>query len=64
MYSLRRSIFQFFVGLLALALCVNFVLVYRSAWLHTRAQVERQLQSGIERAHHHIHASANGERRT
>lgn len=46
MYSLRRSIFQFFVGLLALALCVNFVLVYRSTWSHTRAQVERQLHAG------------------
>ena len=45
MYSLRRSIFQFFVGLLALALCVNFVLVYRSARLHTRAQLERQMKT-------------------
>lgn len=46
MYGLRRSIFLFFVGLLSLALCVNFVLVYRSTWSHTRAQVERQLHAG------------------
>lgn len=46
MYSLRRAIFQFFVGLLALALCVNFVLVYRSTWAHTRVLVEKQLKAG------------------
>ena len=46
MQSLRNTIFLFFVGLLSLAMCINFALVYRSTYSHTRQQVEQQLQGG------------------
>ncbi len=46
MRSLRTSIFFFFVGLMLIAMCINFTLVYRSTYQHTRQQVEQQLRSG------------------
>ncbi|MBH1970292.1 EAL domain-containing protein [Moraxellaceae bacterium AER2_44_116] len=46
MRSLRSTIFFFFVGLLLIALCINFALVYRTTYQHTRQQVEQQLRSG------------------
>ncbi|PTQ91367.1 putative bifunctional diguanylate cyclase/phosphodiesterase [Agitococcus lubricus] len=46
MRSLRSTIFFFFVGLLMLAMCINFGLVYRSTYIHTKAQIGQQLEAG------------------
>lgn len=46
MSSLRNTIFLFFVVLLAVATGINFALVYRSTYSHTRQLVEVQLQGG------------------
>ncbi|MCB1658748.1 MAG: EAL domain-containing protein [Pseudomonadales bacterium] len=46
MRSLRNAIFLFFVILLAVALFINFALVYRTTYQHTRQQIEQQLLAG------------------